>query len=485
MLFEGANLYARWRSSPEFIPLLHSTSTKPAERLLQVIWHHQRLQRDRLHTIDGRSVKVLHPGFWSHEGGPDFRRAVIQIDNETPITGDIELDLEESGWQTHGHDRTRTFNHVILHVIWGTPKVSKTSIPTLNLMDFLDSPIADLEKQLAREKVEPWPQLLHGNCSSPLSSLGPEALREVLEQAAQVRLQRKAETFIARSKQVGWAQTFWEGLFRALGYKQNGWAMEALARSLPQLSKEAKMDVTTCQAELLGMSGLLEKSNSKDFKGNNYLRSLWDHWWRERERLREFILPLQLWTFAGVRPANHPIRRLALAAHWLVRADLQRNVESWILSDSTDSLELEKFFQVSEDPFWSHHWTPGGQRLIKPQPLLGPQRFSDIVINVVLPLFWARAVLGENHQLRERVQKIFFAWPGAEDNSVLKMARQRLLKGCKGSVLKTSAMQQGLFQIVRDFCDHSDALCSNCEFPALVKAFSNQRQKDVPLAAVP
>jgi hypothetical protein len=130
--------------------------------------------------------------------------------------------------------------------------------------------------------------------------------------------------------------------------------------------------------------------------------------------------------------------------------------------------------QVPEDTFWSHHWTPGGQKFEKSQPLLGPQRFSDIVINVVLPLFWARAVLGRSSPLQQRVRELYFEWPRAEDNSVLKMARQRLLKGCKGSVLKTSAMQQGLFQIVRDFCDHSDALCSNCEFPALVKAFSNQ-----------
>jgi Ni,Fe-hydrogenase III component G len=29
------------------------------------------------------------------------------------------------------------------------------------------------------------------------------------------------------------------------------------------------------------------------------------------------ILPRPAWKFHGLRPANHPQRRLALAAHWL------------------------------------------------------------------------------------------------------------------------------------------------------------------------
>jgi hypothetical protein len=31
-------------------------------------------------------------------------------------------------------------------------------------------------------------------------------------------------------------------------------------------------------------------------------------------------------------------------------------------------------------------------------------------------------------------------------------------------------MQQGVLQIVRDFCEHSDAVCANCRFPELVRS---------------
>ena len=92
--------------------------TSPSERLLQAIWQHQRLQRDQLKTADGKIVRVFHPGFASVEGGPDFRGAVLQIGDETPVSGDVEIDLRPSGWRAHGHDQNPNFQNVILHVVW-------------------------------------------------------------------------------------------------------------------------------------------------------------------------------------------------------------------------------------------------------------------------------------------------------------------------------------------------------------------------------
>jgi hypothetical protein len=38
--------------------------------------------------------------------------------------------------------------------------------------------------------------------------------------------------------------------------------------------------------------------------------------------------------------------------------------------------------------------------------------------------------------------------------------------------LPGAAVQQGLIQITRDFCDHSNAVCENCGFPELVRDWS-------------
>ena len=93
---------------------------------------------------------------------------------------------------------------------------------------------------------------------------------------------------------------------------------------------------------------------------------------------------------------------------------------------------------------------------------------TDLAINVILPWLWVRAVAGGNRQIQAEMERRYFAWPCAADNSVLKFARQRLLGTPHPRVLPDAASQQGLMQITRDFCDHADALCGGCPFPELV-----------------
>jgi hypothetical protein len=93
-------------------------------------------------------------------------------------------------------------------------------------------------------------------------------------------------------------------------------------------------------------------------------------------------------------------------------------------------------------------------------------------VNVVLPWLWIRAKEGGNEKFQREVETRFFAWPAAEDNSVLKLARQRLLGTASARVLNGAAQQQGLMQIVRDFCEHSNAICANCRFPDLVRSWA-------------
>ena len=116
------NFYAVWRERCRAVSLLQDADGVPPEKLLQAVWQHQRLHRDRLKTVDGRPVRVLHPGFQSVAGGPDFRGAVLQIGGEPAVSGDVEVDLEPGGWHGHGHDRNPQFGGVILQVVWSAGK---------------------------------------------------------------------------------------------------------------------------------------------------------------------------------------------------------------------------------------------------------------------------------------------------------------------------------------------------------------------------
>jgi len=462
------NFYADWRLRCGAAYVLRDENDSPPERLLQAVWQHQRLRRDRLMTADERIVRVLHPGFASAEGGPDFRGAVIQIGDDAPRSGDVEVDLRASGWHAHGHDRNPNFQNVILHVVWDEPKPAGNAPTVLSLKNSLDAPLGELGLWLETESPWALPENLRGQCSPTLRDLDRPRVAELLRAAARVRFQAKAAQFHARARHAGWEQALWEGMFRALGYKHNVWPMQNLAETRLRWSRDAD-SAFVLQARLLGTSGLLPAEMTRAQKSTDgYLRRVWDCWWREREEFGDCILPRAVWRFHGLRPANHPQRRLGLAAHWLASGHLIARLETWCATSLPDNALLDSLLevlQVEHDEFWSWHWTFRSARLKKPQPLLGAARITDLAVNVVLPWLWIRAAEGRNEKLRQVIEHRYFVWPRAGDNSILKLARQRLLNGLPGRALPNAAAQQGLMQIVRDFCEHTNAVCENCRFP--------------------
>jgi hypothetical protein len=304
-----------------------------------------------------------------------------------------------------------------------------------------------------------------------LKELNDQQLNDLLNQAAFVRFQSKAKQFQARARQAGWEQALWEGLFRALGYKHNTWPMQRLAELL--LLQDGARDPLAIQARLLGIGGLLpDQLTSAERATMVYVRRLWDHWWRERNSWFDQMLPKSVWRFNGIRPANHPQRRLALASHWLTKKSINLDLENWstkTIPDKELASSLHKLLQADDD-FWSWHWTLRSAGLKAAQPLLGPPRLTDLAVNVILPSLWSRAAEGKNTTTQEQIERRLFAWPAGEDNVVLKLARRRLLDSAR-KLSPKAAIQQGLLQVVRDFCEQSNALCQNCRFPELVRAW--------------
>jgi hypothetical protein len=473
-------LYARFRQQARPSALRDGAAATPPERLLQTIWQQQRIRRDELHTADGRVVRIVHPGFLNREPGPDFHHAIVQFDGGAPHVGDIEVDLHPTGWHAHGHDRNRHFQNVILHVVWdtGAAKLSAPP-PTLALKPVLDSSLLELEQALGGHEGAELPPEFSGRCQAPLRSLDATALQPLLNEAALVRFEHKAAAFAARAKASGWEQALWEGLFTALGYKHNVWPMRRVAELLPALRAANAKDrsVPNWQARLLGIAGLLPAEITRRHRSvDEQLVTLWEIWWRERDAWETQLVPRAAWKFAGLRPANQPHRRLALAAHWIAKGELVAALEHWLKESDSPAgtpVRLLQALQPADDPFWSRHTNFSAAPLAHPQALLGESRATELAINVVLPWFHARAAAGRNATLRERIEGIYFAWPAAEDNAVLKLARRRLLGSSSASAFKTAATQQGLIQVVRDFCDHSNAACEGCQFPELVRQFGH------------
>ncbi len=229
------NSYLRWRMAHTYAPAFgEKPDQPPPESLLQRVWLYQRLLHHRLQTTDGRMVKVLHPGFWNHEPGPDFRKAIIQFGVEQPVIGDIEIDLLPGGWEHHRHADNPAYRGVVLHVTWEpeTPNPKHPRLPNLPLKHALDTSLAELAFWLGLEP-KPAPEAVVGKCSAPLRALPAGSANQILRQAAHARLLRKAEQLQARARECGWENALWEGLCAALGYKRNTWPMRRLGELLP------------------------------------------------------------------------------------------------------------------------------------------------------------------------------------------------------------------------------------------------------------
>jgi hypothetical protein len=474
--------YGRWLMdrAPNPISIL-GEERPPPERWIQQIWNHQRLRREDLVTRDGRRVRVLHPGFWNHQSGPDFRQAVIQIGDASPRVGDVELDLRTSGWRAHRHDINPGYSHVILRIVWEAPETDRGSdvLPILVLRPVLELPLPELLPWIESDLAQGLSQWALGRCHLPLKDLPRGVLNDVIRQAAAHRLRQKAQRIALRARDAGWKQALWEGLFGALGYRHNVWPMRCVAECLRErwgnvVNWPTMESPLHWEARLLGISGFLPDHLPDSDRQRDRVRSLWDNWWRERDDWLGRCLPRQAWQLGGLRPANHPQRRLATAAFWLARPDFAYRLEGWLVDASPGRVAVEsmrEILQVPEDPFWMEHWTLHGQHMRKKQPLLGLPRSTDVVMNVVLPWLWARCASGAEEGLQARAEAHYFGWPSGEPNSRLKFTCQRLFAGLSPRVGRQgAAWQQGLLQIQQDFCARTDALCAECDFPALIRS---------------
>jgi hypothetical protein len=190
----------------------------------------------------------------------------------------------------------------------------------------------------------------------------------------------------------------------------------------------------------------------------DWLRELWEIWWKARGPLDYALLGRRHWKLAGLRPLNRPERRLAALAQ--MAAILPK------LLAALERRDDERFADLLlglRDEFWEKHATLTGGELAAPCRLLGEERVHDILINV----FWPLVSLDDEPKAELGLMAM-----KSPPNNASRIATQRmLLAPLTAKQQREALVQQGLLQIYRDYCLTDCSQCQSCTFPELVSAW--------------
>ena len=474
------------------------------ERIVRCIWFDQTLATDKLRTDDGRKLRVLSPGWWNLEAGPDFRNAAIRIGSGPAVKGDVEVHLHASLWAGHGHHTDPAYNRVVLHVtLWrDTPDDTVTTaaarpVPQLTLEPYLTSPVAELADAVDPAEYPEASEASAGRCQRALADgkVTIEWLAHFLDHAGDQRIADKARKLAKRFAAVDDGQVLYEAIAEALGYKRNKAPAVELARRLPFAALRERVadrpeDASpsfAVEGLLFGLAGLLPPEDELlfDEAERDYIQGL-RRLWRELGRdLADDALDPAQWSFASTRPPNFPTRRIAGLAR-LVAAHLDRGLTLGIrdaLGDTTQGrlapreltrrrAQLLDLFLGLRHPYWDTRSRFGGKPMARGARLIGPDRAHTLVINALLPALLYQARRDADRPFEELLHQLYGAYPKLPSTSITRFMANRLFGRPEAELktLRSARRQQGLYQLYTDFCDSETATCDRCPLVRLLEA---------------
>jgi hypothetical protein len=414
-----------------------SVPVAPSEAELVRLWEGQCFPRQALVSGDGSSLRVMFRGRPCYGGaGPDFRDAHIELGGRQ-VRGDVELHVLASAFRRHGHHRDHAYDNVILHVVFWDDDGGNTCLASGRQV-----PVVALGPWVARraEELQAWlcrPALWQEPCNSARKRLGAEAVAVILDDAGDRRFRKKAAAFAIALAEEDGEEVLYRGILEALGYSQNREPFRLLAQALSWhrlrssiRARPAEERVLAAEGALLGRAGFLGS-----LAGD--LGAL-PSWAARRNGVESPALP---WCLAGIRPENHPARRLAGAARLLVR----------YLDEGLLAGLLEKVGEASGE---------GSQALTTAlrvdEGLIGPGRAHEIAVNVVLPFALAWAQAGQDKPLAQAALTIYQRYPNLSPYGIV-----RRLTAVLGRELTAGARrQQGMLDLFHRYCRQEG--CSRC-----------------------
>ena len=446
------------------------------EHFVQTVWDEQRFLDFDFKSTDGRSIQVIKPGFWNSDEGPDFVHAELLIDGDL-YAGDVEIHINSSGWYHHKHHLDPRYNRVILHVVYLNDDINLRTrlqngkrIPTLEILNRLDAPIGDLfdERRESQETTT-------GECRVTGKTLKIERIQSIFDDLGQERLQEKADVMRGVLVRVDFEQLLYEGIMEALGYARNRKSFRELAQRAPLSELLGKSD-ESIQAILFGVAGLLpSQSQQKTEWGEGdrkFIERLEASWESAEQYKNPTRMTAEQWHFAKIRPANYPSRRIPAIAQIISRCrdtlmmDFLPLIEEAATANQRALTGIQRRLRQRLTPassgYWEDHSHFGKGIPQRGTALIGKDRASDIIVNILLPITLVWAEQSQSPKLTEAVQRLYDSYPKLQENNITQQIKAQIFSQEQPIKLisPSAKKQQGAIYLHRNFC--SSRLCDLC-----------------------
>ena len=398
-----------------------------------------------LQTTSGQPVEVIDPGLPNTNAGPDFFNAKLKIDG-TLWVGNVEIHTQASDWQSHGHDRDRAYDTVILHVV----EESNCDVHRTN-GELVPQMVLPCPEAVRRRYDELRQTEIYPPCYSILGSLPKLTVHSWLSALQVERFEQKARAISQRLERCNnhWEDVFFITLARNFGFGLNGDAFEAWANRLSFRAVDKHRDnLLQVEAFFLGQAGLLQE-NLPD-ADEYYLKLQKEFSYLQHKFELPAPMPAEQWRFLRLRPGNFPHVRLAQLANLYHK---EQSLFSQVMEAETPEA-VKKILTARTSEYWEEHFN-FKKSSPRQEKRTGDGALNLIIINTVVPFLYAYGLHKADETLCDRATR-FLESLKAENNHIT-----RLWDGA-GLPVYTAADSQALIQLQKEYCNKKD--CLRCRF---------------------
>jgi len=423
------------------------------EEFLYHIWDEGHLKSDPV-TVSGKPVRIVYPGQYNTNRGPDFFNAALTINGQN-LTGSIEIHTGTYDWIVHHHDENPYYNKVILHVVFEhrgrEPYTIREDGEPVEILELKDQLVEDINKLFDRHKS--YPIKSHTSYCDLLSLIPNDYLGSILRKYGIQRFENKVKRFNTALLYSGFDQILYEGMMEAMGYDKNKYNFVTIAQTLNWEKLQEWYREGLGLDELIAImtvsTGLLEISTN--FLPSQMVNEIQHNF--EAQPHSALKIPVQ-WQRFRIRPTNHPIYRMIGVCHFIHRA-LEKGLISALISIFADDKQDKDLFKRFKE--WLR--LSGSYKDVK-VPRLGENNLKTMFINIILPIAYLYFQKIGKAKNADQVWFIYEGYPALADNYITSFMCKYLSKGQKQYAEKSAMNQQGLIELYFRYCQYH--YCDEC-----------------------